>query len=112
MAKLREHLGNRQNRRVFQTKDGTPLVVNNVNGYVLKAPCKAVKIPIGTTHAFRHGRISVLQQNNVTGDLIKKWVGHTSLKTTSKYTHFPAEYRQEVVSKLTKIGPMVPTRNE
>jgi integrase len=111
MAMLRQHLGNRQTGRVFQTKNGTPLVVNNVNRHVLKPICKALNIPIGTTHAFRHGRISVLQQNNVPGDLIKKWVGHTSLKTTPRYTHFPAEYRQKVVSELAKMDPMVPTRN-
>jgi len=104
MKMLRGHLGDLQNGRVFQTKNGTPLVVNNVNRHVLKPLCKKLGIPIGTTHAFRHGRISVLQQNNVPGDLIKKWVGHTSLKTTSKYTHFPTEYRRKVVSELAKNG--------
>ncbi len=87
MTMVKEYLGDRQSGRVFQTKNETPLVVNNVNRRVLKPLCKKLEIPIGTTHAFRHGRISVLQQNNVPGDLIKKWVGHTSLKTTSKYTH-------------------------
>jgi integrase len=99
---LKTYLGDRQSGRVFQTKHDTPLVVNNVNRHVLKPLCKKLGIPIGTTHAFRHGRISVLQQNNVPGDLIKKWVGHTSLKTTSKYTHFPTEYRRKVVSELAK----------
>ncbi len=79
-------------------------MVCNVNRYVLKPLCKKLGIPIGTTHAFRHGRISVLHQNNVPGDLIKKWVGHTSLKTTSNYTHFPTEYGQKVVSELAKSG--------
>lgn len=104
MTVLREYLGDRQSGRVFQTRNGTPLVVNNVNRHVLKPLCKKLGIPIGTTHAFRHGRISVLQQNNVPGDLIKKWVGHTSLKTTSKYTHFPTAYRRKVVSELAKNG--------
>ena len=104
MTMLREYLGGRQSGRVFQTRNGTPLVVNNVNRHVLKPLCKELGIPIGTTHAFRHGRISVLQQNNVHGDLIKKWVGHTSLKTTSKYTHFPTEFRRKVVSELAKNG--------
>ncbi len=102
MTMLKEYLANRQTGRVFQTKNKTPLVVNNVNRHVLKPLCKELKIPLGTTHAFRHGRISVLQQNNVPGDLIKKWVGHTNLKTTSRYTHFPTEYRQEIVSRLAK----------
>ena len=33
-----------------------------------------------------------------------QWVGHTSLKTTSKYTHFPPEYRRKVVSELANCG--------
>ncbi len=104
MTMVKQYLGDRQSGQVFQTKNGTPLVVNNVNRHVLKPLCKKLGIPLGTTHAFRHGRISVLQQNNVPGDLIKKWVGHTSLKTTSRYTHFPPEYRRKVVSELAKNG--------
>ena len=98
MAMVKEHLGDRQNGRVFESKNGTPFVVNNVNRHVLKPLCRMIKIPIGTTHAFRHGRVSVLQQNSVPGDLIKRWVGHTSLKTTSKYSHFTSEFRKQVAS--------------
>jgi len=104
MTMLKEYLRDRQTGRVFESRNGTPLVHSNVNRYVLKPLCKELGIPMGTTHAFRHGRISVLQQNRVPGDLIKEWVGHTSLKTTSLYSHFPGEYRQEVVSKLGNKG--------
>jgi hypothetical protein len=45
----------------------------------------------------------ILQQNNVPGDLIKKWVGHTNLKTTSRYSYFPSDYRKEMVAKLGKV---------
>jgi integrase len=103
MTMLRQHLNGRQNGRVFQTRNGTPLVHNNVNRHVLKPLCKELRIPVGTTHAFRHGRISVLQQNRVPGDLIKEWVGHTSLQTTSKYTHFTDAYKQQVASELPKM---------
>jgi integrase len=57
-------------------------------------------VPPAATHAFRHGRISILQQNRVPGDLIKEWVGHTSLKITSKYAHFDDKYRQGIIKKL------------
>lgn len=103
MTMLRQHLSGRQNGRVFQTRNGTPLVHNNFNRHVLKPLCKELRIPVGTTHAFRHGRISVLQQNRVPGDLIKEWVGHTSLQTTSKYTHFTDAYKQQVASELPKM---------
>ncbi len=33
-----------------------------------------------------------------------KWVSHTSLKMTSKYTHFSAKRRKEVVAKLGAIA--------
>jgi integrase len=98
MLMVKEHVGDRQTGRVFQTKNGTPLVVNNVNRHVLKPICKKTGIPIGTTHAFRHGRVSVLQQRSVPGDLIKRWVGHTSLKTTSRYSHFTSDFRKKVAS--------------
>ena len=41
---------------------------------------KQIGIPEGTTHAFRHGRVSVLQEGSVPDGLIKRWVGHSSSK--------------------------------
>ncbi len=102
MAVVKAFLGDRQTGRIFQSRNGTPLVHSNVNRYVLKPICEKLGIPMATTHAFRHGRISVLQQNRVPGDLIKEWVGHTSLKTTSGYTHFDDAFRQQIVSELAK----------
>jgi integrase len=51
-------------------------------------------------HAFRHGRVSVLQTRGVPGDLVKDWVGHSSLKTTSIYTHFNDDFRQRIASEV------------
>jgi len=97
---LKKFIGKRKDGRLFVSKKGTALVGGNINREVLKPICKELGIPEGTTHAFRHGRISVLVQNGVPGELIKKWVGHTDLRTTARYSHFPSEYRKEVVSKL------------
>ena len=102
LAMVKEFLGDRQTGRIFQSRNGTPLVHSNVNRYVLKSICEKVGIPMATPHSFRHGRISILQQNRVPGDLIREWVGHTSLKTTSEYTHFDDAYRQQIVSELAK----------
>jgi integrase len=55
--------------------------------------------PAGT-HFFRHGRVSVLQTNGVPGDLVKQWVGHSNLRTTSLYTHFQDDYSQGIASKV------------
>lgn len=102
MQMLKEYLNQQQLTagRLFKTRNGSPMVCANINRYVLKPLCKKLGIPIATTHAFRHGRVSVLQQNRVPGDLIKEWVGHTSLKITSRYTHFSDEYRREIVKNL------------
>jgi integrase len=67
---------------------------------VPKPICKELKIPIGTTHAFRHGRVSFLMQNEVPSLLIKEWVGHSSLKTAGKYGHFAGAYKQKAASEL------------
>jgi integrase len=100
MAIVKSYLGDRTSGRVFKSRNGTPLVNGSVNRFVLKPLCKKIGIPVGTTHAFRHGRVSVLQQNGVPGDLIKRWVGHSSLRTTSKYSHFTREFRKEIASRL------------
>jgi len=100
MSIIKKFLGDRTSGRVFQSRNGTPIVSSNLNRYVLKPLCEKAKIPVGTTHAFRHGRVSVLQQNGVPGDLVKRWVGHSSLKTTSKYSHFTKEFRKDIASKL------------
>jgi integrase len=99
MAMLKKHLDGRQSGRVFESRNGTPLVVNNVNRHVLKPLLKKLGLPIGTTHAMRHGAVSRLH-----GDLIKKWVGHTSLKMTSRYTHFSMKHRKDEVKRLGTIS--------
>jgi integrase len=104
MAMLKKHVGDRQTGLVFIGRRGKPLVVGNVNGYVLKPILKKLELPYGTTHAMRHGAVSRFQEAGVHGDLITKWVGHTSLKMTSKYTHFSAKHRKEVVAKLGAIA--------
>jgi integrase len=100
MAIVKSYIGDRTSGRVFQSRNGTPLVNGNVNRYVLKPLCTKIGIPVGTTRAFRHGRVSVLQQNGVPGDLIKRWVGDSAVKTTSKYSHFTREFRKEMASSL------------
>jgi len=100
MKIVKEYIGDRTTGRVFDSKKGTPLVCGDINRYVLKPLLEKLGIKPATTHAFRHGRVSILQQNRVPGDLIKEWVGHTSLKITSGYTHFDDAYRSDIVKNL------------
>jgi integrase len=51
-------------------------------------------------HAFRHARVSHLQANNVPADFAKGQMGHSSLRTTSGYTHFSEDFARETIERL------------
>ena len=85
---IRQHLGTRRVGRLFETRNGTPLANHNVVRQVLKPICKRLGIVSGGMHAFRHGRVSHLQASGAPADFTRSQVGHSSLRTTSDYTHF------------------------
>jgi len=97
---VKEYLGDRRTGRVFQTKNGTPLENHNIVRQVLKPICKRLGIASGGMHAFRHGRVSHLQASNVPSDFTKNQVGHSSLRTTSGYTHFTEQFFRDTVERL------------
>jgi hypothetical protein len=92
---LAAHIGQRKGLRVFQTRNGTPFCKGNARRKLNQILKKLNLAPAGL-HAFRHGRVSVLQANGVPGDLVKEWVGHSNLRTTSRYTHFGDDFRKQV----------------
>ena len=96
---LAAHLGERKGGRVFETRAGTPFCKSNVRRKLNQILKKLHLAPAGL-HAFRHGRVSVLQENGVPGDLVKEWVGHSNLRTTSRYTHFRDDFRRQVASDV------------
>jgi len=106
---LSGHIGTRTTGRVFQTRAGTPFSKGNVRRKLREVLTK-LKLPLGGLHAFRHGRVSVLQAKRVPGDLILEWVGHSNLNTTSGYTHFDDEFRKQTANEtgLFKDGPNGP----
>jgi integrase len=106
---LSEHLGTRTTGRVFHTRAGTPFSKGNVRRK-LREILETLKLPMGGLHAFRHGRVSVLQAKRVPGDLILEWVGHSNLNTTSGYTHFDDEFRRQTANDtgLFNVGPNGP----
>ncbi len=97
---LREYLAGRTSGRVFQTRNGTPFGSWNVVREVLHPICDRLGIRRGGMHAFRHGRVSHLQANNVPSDFTKSQVGHSSLRTTSGYTHFSEGFSRELVERV------------
>ena len=96
---LAAHLGTRKAGRVFQTRTGTPICKRNARRR-LNELLKDLKLPKAGLHAFRHGRVSVLQAMGVPGDLVKEWVGHSNLQTTSRYTHFQDDFRRQIASQV------------
>ena len=103
---LTAHLEGRTSGRVFATRNGTPFCKGNVRRK-LNQILKSLKSAPAGLHAFRHGRVSVLQASGVPSDLIKDWVGHSSLKTTSIYTHFDDRFRQRIASEVALFsGPL------
>jgi site-specific recombinase XerD len=96
---LAEHLAGRTTGRVFVTKNGKPLAKDSVR-HSLHRVLAHLEIPKGGLHAFRHGRVSMLQKGGVPGDLIIKWVGHSNLRTTSSYTHFDDQYQKNIVQQV------------
>ena len=63
-----------------------------------------LKIPRGGMHAFRRGRVSYMQQNRVPPHFTKAQVSHSSLRTTSGYTHFSDAFKKEIVEQLAPSG--------
>ncbi len=99
---LREYLGIRRTGRVFQTRTGRPLDSKDVLALVLHPICDRLGIERGGLHSFRHGRVSHLQAMNVPPEFTKSQVGHSSLKTTSGYTHFSDEFSRETVERAAQ----------
>ncbi len=98
-AMLKGHLNGRTAGCVFQTSRGTPNCKSNVRRKLLSILTK-LGLPAEGLHAFRNGRVSVLQMSGVPADLVREWVGHSSLRTTSRYTHLADDFRRRVAANV------------
>lgn len=98
---LQRFIAGRTSGRVFETENGKPFDDTMVVREVLYPLCDGLKIPRGGLHAFRHGRVSLLRANGAPEDLVKRQIGHSSLRTTSGYTHFSEEYQRELANRLS-----------
>jgi integrase len=118
---LRQHLGSRTSGRIFETRNSTPLENHNVVRRTLKPICDRLGIPRGGMHAFRHGRVSLMQASSVPVDFTQRQVGHSSLRTTSNYTKFEEDFARQTVERLAsemllrthsdKVDSVVPAAN-
>lgn len=101
---LREQLGNRRFGYVFQARNGNPLRESNILRRHLHPVLKKLKIPMCGLHAFRHGRVSFLVENNVPLPMIRLWIGHGSDKMVQRYTHARPEFHANVIASLPSIA--------
>jgi len=94
---LKEHIGDRTTGRVFEARNGAPLAAGNIRNRVLTPLLKKLDIPKAGLHAFRHSRVTMLRKNGTPEDLQRLWIGHSSLRTTDRYshTHQELEYRRK-----------------
>ncbi len=90
---LLDYLGGRKNGLVFQSKIGTPLRPGNVLKRQLHPILRKLNIPLGgkLSHAFRHGRVTVLRKRGIPHDLQQLWIGHSTLEMTDRYSHTDQE---------------------
>jgi integrase/recombinase XerD len=110
---LRQHIGDKRVGRAFEARNGSPISGNNVLKRVLHPLLKRLGIPRAGLHAFRHSRVTMLRKNGTPDDLQKQWIGHSSLRTTDRYshTHQELEYRRLAASKAGlsfTVGPNGP----
>jgi integrase len=116
-ALLRQHIGVKKAGRVFEARNGSPISGNNVLKRVLHPLLEKLGIPKAGLHAFRHSRVTMLRKRGTPEDLQKQWIGHSSLRTTDRYshTHQELEYRRLAASKAGlnfEVGPNGPKMGE
>jgi integrase len=110
---LREHLGETRRVRVFEARNGSPLSAGNIRNRVLHPLLVKLGIPRAGLHAFRHSRVTMLRKHGTPADLQKQWIGHSSLKTTDRYSHTDQEldYRRNAAKRVGLdliVGPNSP----
>jgi integrase len=99
---LREHVGETRRLRVFEARNGSPLSAGNIRKRVLHPLLAQLGLPKAGLHAFRHSRVTMLRKNGTPADLQKQWIGHSSLKTTDRYSHTDQEldYRRKAARRV------------
>jgi len=112
-AVMKQPVGDKKTGRVFEARNCSPISGNNILKRVLHPLLEKLGIPKAGLHAFRHSRVTMLRKNGTPEDLQKQWIGHSSLRTTDRYshTHQELEYRRLAASKVglnLVVGPNGP----
>jgi integrase len=99
---LRDYIGDSNRSLLFESRKGTPLSDVNIRNRVLAPLLQKLNIPRAGLHAFRHSRVTMLRKHGTPGELQKQWIGHSSLRTTDRYSHTDEEleYRRAAAGKV------------
>ena len=103
---LREPIGQKKIGYVFQTRNGNPLRQGNILKRHLHPVLKQLGIAKCGLHAFRHGRVSFLVENNVPLPMIRLWIRHDSGRMVQRDTYARPEYHANGLAKLSSIAIM------
>lgn len=82
---LGEHLGDRKDGLVFQTRNGTPLFQCNLLRRKLYPLLQALNAEKCGFHAFRRFRTTHLRKSRSPESLIRYWLGHSAVSITDIY---------------------------
>ena len=100
LARMRQ-LGSKE--WVFQSRDGTPLNPGNVLKRHLRPAAKALGIPIGGWHDFRHSLTTAMRRNGVHPKVISGILGHAKVALAMDvYDHANVEDFQQPLSFVGK----------
>ena len=111
---LKAHYSRSANRSpeglVFATRNGGPLVSNNLRKRGLQSACKRAGLPRINWHALRHTHGTLLHVQGTPLKVAQAQLGHSHMATTLEiYTHASVIAQREAVNLLDKqMFPSVP----
>ena len=99
---------------VFSTRQGGPLVSNNLRNRGLRPACKRAGLPQINWHALRHTHGTLLHVQGTPLKVAQAQLGHSHMATTLEvYTHASVSAQREAVNLLeAQVFPSVPKNAE
>jgi integrase len=102
---IKEHIGDRKAGLVMMNKRNQAFRNTTVLRRHLHPMLQKLGILQAGMHAFRHGRVSFLVEQEVPIEVIKAWIGHGSEAMIRRYLHLRTSYRATVLASVKSLGP-------
>lgn len=90
-------------RWLFPTRAGTRPVGRGTLNRTFSAAAQAAGIRSATPHSLRHGYATRLLENGIDTRVVQLVLGHSSIATTSIYTHLTEPTRASLKNLLDKV---------